>query len=129
MPPPPANPGNPEPSPVIGYESGFVQERLARRIRIATWCGGVPLLLLISMIGLTVATQDRRWVAAGILLMLVSHGVVGLGLFLLCLEYAFQRQRLMPTSHFINRSRKALVVLLANWPAFVALVYLASRWP
>jgi hypothetical protein len=114
--------------PIVTYEPAFAQQRFHARIRIAIACGLAPLIPLITTLIGAVLTHDRSWLLAAIATVILSHGVVGLGLFLICMEYAVQRDRLLPMSQFLRESQYALLALGANWPLFISIVFIAWHW-
>lgn len=114
--------------PVVPYEPAFAQQRFLARVRLAMWCGLTPLLPLSLTFLATLFTHDRRWLFAAIGTLIIAHGVVGFGFFLMCMEYAAQRERLLSGPQFLRESARALVALIANWPLLIAVVFIAWRW-
>ena len=121
-------PRNESSPPVVAYEPAFAQQRFAARLRLARWCGVAPISpLLIGLAG-SILLHDRRWLVATIGLLIVAHGVVGFGLFVICMQYAVSRERLLSHLQFLREAGPALLLLIVNWPLFIAIVVVAWRW-
>ncbi len=100
-------------------------------LRVAIFCGGLPLLAGVTLCGLflTVAEDkgyESAWVSAGLAVIFAGLALFGLGLVALCVYFLKGRRAGLETRKLVENCVLTLMLLFSNFPVALACTWVAN---